>query len=133
MWGRNTRFQNERIAILSTIIFACSPHSATPAPVQPNHATPPVECRIAATASAATLRLEAIAHAKAPISGTYRFFVSKRSPTGTSQNMQGGKFTLKSDQRRILTVVILDASAVGHYAASLTLEWYNGRSSCKSP
>jgi len=93
-----------------------------------------IDCHIRATPQSNLLRLEAMAKGHRTTTGTYRFEVFKQSSTGTTQNVQSGEFHLDADRDEILTTVVLDGSAVGHYRAKLTLESHEfGSVSCVSP
>ena len=93
-----------------------------------------IDCHIRATTQSDLLRLEAMAKGHRTASGTYRFEVFKQSSTGTTQNVQSGEFHLDADRDEILTTVVLDRSAVGHYRAKLTIESQEfGSVSCVSP
>lgn len=93
-----------------------------------------IECQIKATPQSDMLRLEAVAKGHQAASGTYRFEILKQSSTGTSQNVQSGAFHLDAERGQILTAVVLDGSALGHYRARLILETQEfGSVSCVSP
>ena len=90
-------------------------------------------CQIRVTSQDDMLRLEALANGPAA-TGTYRLDVLKQSPSGTSQNVQSGAFELNAGRDAILTTVVLDGSARGHYRARLTLDTKEfGSVSCVSP
>ncbi|MFC0239164.1 curli-like amyloid fiber formation chaperone CsgH [Rhodopseudomonas telluris] len=92
-----------------------------------------IACDIRTTTEDGLLRIEAIATAAKPTTGTYRLVVTKSSATGISENHQSGSFELNSDGETVLTTIILDGSARGHYRASLIVESGLGRISCVSP
>ena len=93
-----------------------------------------IGCQIRVTSQNDMLRLEAVANGPKPATGTYRLDVLKQSPSGTSQNVQSGAFELDADRDAILTTVVLDGSARGHYRARLTLDTKEfGSVSCVSP
>jgi hypothetical protein len=92
-----------------------------------------IDCLIRATPEHGMLRLEAIATGRQAVRGQYRLEVSKQSSSGTSQNVQSGAFDLQPDRDDLLTTVILDGSAVGHYRAKLTLDSDFGSVTCVSP
>lgn len=93
-----------------------------------------IGCHIRVTPQNSALRLEAVAKGRQAATGSYRFEVFKQSPTGTSQNAQSGEFHLDADRDEILTTVVLDGSALGHYRARLTLDSQEfGTVSCVSP
>ncbi|WOH68018.1 curli-like amyloid fiber formation chaperone CsgH [Bradyrhizobium sp. BWA-3-5] len=93
-----------------------------------------VGCQIRVTSQNDMLRLEAVANGPETATGTYRLDVLKQSPSGTSQNVQSGAFTLEAGRDAILTTVVLDGSARGHYRARLSLDTKEfGSVSCVSP
>ncbi|NOJ47662.1 curli-like amyloid fiber formation chaperone CsgH [Bradyrhizobium archetypum] len=93
-----------------------------------------IGCQIRVTPQNDMLRLEAVANGRESATGTYRFEILKQSSTGTSQNVQSGAFALDTDRDAILTTVVLDGSARGHYRARLTLDTKEfGSVSCVSP
>jgi hypothetical protein len=92
-----------------------------------------VACRIVATDEAGLLRLEATAQSRRAIAGAYVFTVSKRSSSGASENVQSGEVSLDPGRGSILTRVVLDGSARGHYSAKLSLKWDQGSVSCLLP
>jgi hypothetical protein len=93
-----------------------------------------IGCHIRATSQSNALRLEAMAKGEKAASGTYRFEVSKISSSGSSQNVQSGAFRLQPDRDELLTTVILDGTALGHYRARLILDSAEfGSVSCASP
>ena len=93
-----------------------------------------IGCQIRATSQNDMLRLEAVANGPETATGNYRFEILKQSSTGTSQNLQSGAFTLEAGRDAVLTTVVLDGSARGHYRARLTLDTKEfGSVSCVSP
>jgi hypothetical protein len=93
-----------------------------------------IGCQIRVTSQNDMLRLEAVANGPKQATGTYRLDVLKQSPSGTSQNVQSGAFELDAGRDAILTTVVLDGSARGHYRARLTLDTKEfGSVSCVSP
>ena len=104
---------------------------------QPSPAAEPkmtIGCQIRVTSQNDMLRLEAVANGPGSAAGTYRLDVLKQSPSGISQNVQSGAFELNADRDAILTTVVLDGSARGHYRARLTLDSKEfGSVSCVSP
>ena len=93
-----------------------------------------IGCQIKVTSQNDMLRLEAIANGPKSAAGNYRLDVLKQSPSGTSQNVQSGAFELEADRDAILTTVVLDGTARGHYRARLTLDTKEfGSVSCVSP
>ncbi|OJY09862.1 MAG: hypothetical protein BGP05_19050 [Rhizobiales bacterium 62-47] len=102
------------------------------APVQAAPTTS-INCQIRVTANKEAVRLEAVASTQKPASGRYQFRILKESVSGTSQNVQSGSFDLQADRESVLTTVILDGSALGHYQAKLTVDSDIGNTSCVSP
>jgi hypothetical protein len=92
-----------------------------------------VTCQIRASNEAEGLRLEAIANATRVIAGSYRLMVAKESSSGSTQNDQSGSFETDGSREQILATVVLDRSAIGHYRATLSLDWDEGHVSCSSP
>lgn len=93
-----------------------------------------IGCQIRVTSQNDMLRLEAVANGPGSTTGNYRFEILKQSSTGTSQNVQSGAFALDADRDSILTTVVLDGSARGHYRARLVLDSKEfGSVSCVSP
>ncbi len=92
-----------------------------------------IGCHIRVTPQQNAVRLDAIASGQHPTRGQYRLEVFKESPAGTSQNVQSGAFSLEADREDILTTVVLDGSALGHYRARLILQSDFGSTSCVSP
>jgi hypothetical protein len=92
-----------------------------------------VTCQIVATDEAGLMRLDATAQSPRALAGAYVFTVSKRSSSGTSDNVQSGQASLDAGRRSILTSIVLDGSAKGHYSAKLLLTWDQGSVSCLSP
>lgn len=92
-----------------------------------------VACAIRVETGRDLLRLEAIVRSGGPVHGQYDLAVRKESATGTTQNHQSGAFELTTAPEGILTTVILDRPAIGHYQARLTLDSNLGRTSCTSP
>jgi hypothetical protein len=123
MSGIRTIFAIAGAALLSTSVLSARAAAAMT-----------IGCHIRVTTQGDALRLEAVADGRSAASGTYRFEVSKISSTGTSQNVQSGEFRLHPNRDELLTTVILDGSAVGHYSARLTLNSTEfGSVSCVSP
>jgi hypothetical protein len=93
-----------------------------------------IGCQIRVTSQNDMLRLEAMANGPGSATGNYLFEILKQSSSGTSQNVQSGAFALDADRDAILTTVVLDGSARGHYRARLTLDSKEfGSVSCVSP
>jgi hypothetical protein len=92
-----------------------------------------IECVIRAQPDKDFLRLEAIVRSDTPIAGQYAFFIAKQSSTGSSNNTQSGTFALQDRLEQVLTTIVLDRSAKGHYHAELSLQSDRGRFTCTSP
>jgi hypothetical protein len=92
-----------------------------------------VTCRIDVSDQAGLLRLDATAQSRRTLAGAYVFIVSKHSASGVSENTQSGQASLEAGRRSILTSIVLDGSAKGHYSAKLSLTWDQGSVSCLSP
>jgi len=130
MSGVGVTFATRIVAFALTgplcLVFATLSFSAEP--------TAMIGCQIRATPQSDMLRLEAMANAPRIATGTYRFEIFKQSSTGTSQNIQSGAFNIEAGHDKILTTVVLDGSALGHYRARLTLQSPEfGSVSCVSP
>jgi hypothetical protein len=95
--------------------------------------TAAIECVIRAQPDNNFLRLEAIIRSAEPVAGQYSFVVAKRSSTGESNNTQSGAFALQGKPEQVLTTLVLDRSAIGHYRADLSLQSDHGRFTCTSP
>jgi hypothetical protein len=93
----------------------------------------PLQCFIRAEPTKGLFRLQAVARASEATSGRYEFFVDKQNDAGSSRNMQSGSFQVMPGQDQVLTTIILEGSAAGHFEAQLSLESQNGRISCHAP
>ena len=91
----------------------------------------PVRCWIRSSL-AEGLRLDAMGAADTSVSGSYEFRVKKSSVSGSSLNMQSGDFILGKTPS-VLSSIMLDGSAIGHYEATLLLKWDGGYVSCSAP
>ncbi|HEU4660659.1 MAG TPA: curli-like amyloid fiber formation chaperone CsgH [Pseudolabrys sp.] len=120
-------------AVLSGLPVCVGASSGFGAPAQHGTAAMSLECQIRAEPANGYLRLQAIARSNEQVSGRYRLLVSKNSASGSSQNVQSGSFNLTSGRERVLSTVVLDGSAIGHYHAQLSLDSDQGRVSCSSP
>ncbi len=94
---------------------------------------PAIECEIRAEPETNGLRIAALVRAAAPVSGQYRLQVVKQSASGRSSNTQSGAFAIEPGHEQLLTTVVLDRSAIGHYRAELSLQSDQETSSCTSP
>lgn len=92
-----------------------------------------LNCKIRTDPGKSFLRLRAIVRVGKSSLGSYRFSVSKKTASGTSESLQSGTFALATPGEQILTTVVLDRSAVGHLHAYLSVESDLGRVSCSSP
>ena len=79
------------------------------------------------------LRLEAVIRSTTPVSGKYSFVIAKQSESGSSNNTQSGAFALQTGPEKVLTTLVLDRSAIGHYHAELSLQSDRGNFTCTSP
>ena len=114
----------------SLILFSQNSVSAVALPAA---LAPAAECRIRVSDDPAGLNLEAIAEATTAVVGHYKLSVIKESTSGSSQNMESGDFHADSTHEQILATVMLDRSAIGHYRATLSLDWNDGNVTCSSP
>lgn len=117
------------ICAAASLLCACGQDAFSLPAVHPSV----LECQIRVSTMPDGLRLEAMANASASVIGTYRLTVAKDSASGSSQNLQSGEFKLDAGQQQILSTLVLDRSAIGHYRATLSLEWEHGSESCSSP
>jgi hypothetical protein len=92
-----------------------------------------VECDIRSKVDAGGLQLEAIARSNERVRGEYVFTVLKQSSSGTTESQQSGDFAIERRGDVVLTTVVLEAAARGHYGAKLTVTWDHGRVVCQSP
>jgi hypothetical protein len=92
-----------------------------------------IGCQIRVSLLPSGLRLEALAEPQAAIAGDYRLSVAKESSSGSSRNVQSGAFQADAGKQKILATLILDRAAIGHYSATLSLDWEDGHESCSSP
>jgi hypothetical protein len=92
-----------------------------------------IACEIRVSLVPRGLRLEALAASHESVSGEYRLSVAKDSDAGSSRNIQSGAFQADAGKQQILAMIILEKSAIGHYRATLSLEWNDGHELCSSP
>jgi hypothetical protein len=118
--------------VVVDVIIAAGGVSAGLSPLQAKQAST-IDCEIRMTAQSGAVRLSAMTGVRKPASGQYRFEVSKSSPIGTSQSAQSGAFDLEAGQETLLTTVVIEEGAVGHYTAKLILDTDLGSTSCVSP
>ncbi len=102
-------------------------------PVSPPAADAALQCRIRAEDTGSALRLQAVVRAKVGLAGEYSLSVLKKSESGTSQNVQTGTFSLSKAQESVVTTIMLERAAVGHYRASLVVKSNRGSVSCNAP
>ncbi|PTM41478.1 hypothetical protein C8D03_3022 [Bosea sp. 124] len=118
----------------AAVLGACLASSPSPGvPMKPLPTDAELQCQIRAENTGSALRLQAVARSQSPASGQYRLSILKQNASGTSQNMQSGSFSIGPGQERVLTTVLLEQAAIGHYEASLSLESDHGSISCTSP
>jgi hypothetical protein len=115
----------------AALLVGCS--LATGASSAPAMQATGLTCAIRADLDKGFLRLEAIVQSDAAVVGQYDLNVVKNSATGTSRNNQSGGFQLIAASEQVLTTIVLDPSAAGHYRAELSLQSNHGRASCSSP
>lgn len=89
-------------------------------------------CDVRASLEPEGLRLQAIAGGTIAVTGRYTLSVAKEGASGSSRNLQSGDFQTDGAHEQILSSVILDRSAAGHYRATLSLDWNEGQMSCSS-
>jgi len=93
-----------------------------------------LECVIRATANSGDfVRLDAVVKSDQRAEGQYAFSLLKRGPSGATRNEQSGAFTVAGEGDQVLTTVVLDASALDHYRARLSVESNRGKATCTSP
>ncbi|MCR4524328.1 MULTISPECIES: curli-like amyloid fiber formation chaperone CsgH [Bosea] len=102
-------------------------------PVKPPMADSRLVCELRVDDTGTMLRLRAVAKSPVAVAGRYQLSVLKQNQAGTSQNQLGGSFSLANGGESILTTVMLERQAMGHYTASLSLESDRGSVSCTSP
>jgi len=92
-----------------------------------------VRCQIRADENGGWFRLSGIATTDQAVMGHYRFRVSKRSASGSSDNVQSGRFLLEPGRETEVTTVYLDLGARNAYSAELVLDWDKGTRKCTAP
>jgi hypothetical protein len=92
-----------------------------------------IECVIRALPDKDFIRLDAIVRSQTPVAGRYNFVIAKHSAGGSSNNAQSGAFALQTGPEKVLTTLVLDRSAIGHYRAELSLQSDRGNFTCTSP
>jgi hypothetical protein len=115
----------------AALLVGCS--LATGASSAPKMQATDLTCAIRVDLDKGFVRLEAIVQSDGAVIGQYDLNVVKNSATGTSRNNQSGGFQLIAASRQVLTTIVLDPSAAGHYRAELSLQSNRGRASCSSP
>jgi hypothetical protein len=115
--------------VLGLVVF-CARADAAPAEAERIMA---IGCRIQVTADGGAIRLEAMAHSRTNVSGQYRFDVRKDGESGSSHNVQSGKFTLEAGREDVLSTSLLGGSDADRYQAKLVLDSNSGSVSCVSP
>lgn len=76
------------------------------------------------------VRLEALAVAGPAVSGQYSLLIRKGGASGTTQNRQGGGFSVDAGETRVLSVSTISVGPGDNFEAELTLEWNGGTRSC---
>ena len=92
-----------------------------------------VRCRIQAEENNGWFRVSGIAIADERVAGHYQFHVAKRSASGSSNNVQSGRFSLEAGRETAVTSVYLDLGARNAYSAELILDWDKGTRKCTAP
>ncbi len=90
-----------------------------------------IGCEIRAENFRGGVQLLGVALGHSPISGTYRFLVTKSGSSGSSAITQGGAFSVQPGQETMLGEISLDVDEHASYSAVLTLNWRGGTTSCK--
>lgn len=90
-----------------------------------------VGCKIKAVQTGGGVRLEGIATAKSPVSGSYELVVTKSGGGGTSNSVQSGEFTAGPGHESTLGQVSLGLESGAFYTAILKIEWSGGSTKCE--
>ena len=117
------------IAVLGVVVF-CARTDAASADVEQVMA---VGCRIRVMAEGEAIRIEAVAASREDVNGNYRLDIQKSSASGTSHNIQSGKFSLEANKEEVLSTTFLGVSDAGHFQARLVIDSNSGSVSCSSP
>lgn len=88
-----------------------------------------VECQIRANSTGSGIELEAVVASKTPLSGTYRFDVSKAGSAGTSSSAQSGDFDAVSGEA-VIGHVGLGLESDATYDAELVVRWNDHEAKC---
>jgi hypothetical protein len=126
MRSGSTRQFAAALFIASICMWIATPH----ADAEPSEM---IACHIKTTTRDGVLQLDAIAGSRKPSRGRYRLDIVKNSASGSNQSTQSGDFVLEPDRSSILTTVVLDGSAIGHYRATLLIDSSFGSVTCVSP
>jgi hypothetical protein len=92
----------------------------------------PVTCSIRTVPVAGGVRLDAVAMAKKPVSGTYRLSVGSDSDGSSNTIVQGGEFDAAPGAESVLSTVMLGSEAGDGFEARLTVKWPGGSASCSA-
>ena len=92
-----------------------------------------IECVIRVESATDVLQIEAVARSARPTSGRYRLLIAKDSASGRTNSTQSGTFAIEAGRAQVLTPLVLDRTAIGHYRAELTLQSDQETSTCTSP
>ena len=117
------------IAVLGVVV-SCARTDAASADFEQVMA---VGCRIRVTAEGEAIRIEAVATSREDVNGNYRLDIQKNSASGTSHNIQSGKFSLEANKEEVLSTTFLGVSDAGHFQARLVIDSNSGSVSCSSP
>ena len=115
--------------LLFTLPLVLAPWVA-PSAMTAEEASGAVECEIRATTVPGGVRLQPVAVARMPVSGTYAFVATARNAGSTSNTSQSGTFDLEAGEERVLGDVILGLGEGASHVARLTLRWGDREVSC---
>ena len=87
-------------------------------------------CDIRESIDGHMVQLEAVIAANAAVSGSYSFEIRKIGAGGTTQNRQGGGFTVQAGEERILSTSVISVGSRDDYEAHLALTWNGATQTC---
>ena len=100
-------------------------NGGAPAPLPEEFSSDLPRCEIRAEPNGGGVVLEGLVFADAPLTGTYSFRISQRSPGGSSQINQGGEFEATAGEPESLGTVSV-GSGPNSFTATLTVSFDNG-------
>ena len=100
-------------------------NGGAPAPLPEEFSSDLPRCEIRAEPNGGGVVLEGLVFADAPLTGTYSFRISQRSPGGSSQINQGGEFEATAGEPELLGTVSV-GSGPNSFTATLTVSFDNG-------